>query len=62
MSVINLNVLPERITIVIDVTVFKVVLNCFILCSMLWTFPSQLGGADRALKLGFHLQIFNDHL
>jgi len=61
MSVINVNVLPARMTTVIDVIVFKVVLNCFILCSVLWTFPSQPRGADRALELGFHFQIFNDN-
>lgn len=34
--------IPERVTIVIDAPVFKVVLNCFILRSMPWTFPSHL--------------------
>lgn len=38
----------------IPVTLFRVELNCFILCSKLQTFSiSQLGGTERALALGF---------
>lgn len=57
---INLHVLPKRITTVIGVTVFKVVPNCFALGYM--DISKSVWGAEGVPEFGFHLQIFNDHL